>query len=286
MNSFFMRILQRKGSYYLQHSFRKNNKVITRELHLGEKLPENIEDIKKDFLQSCRKEAFYDVFEKIKTNFQKEWASYPQSIQKKVLQQFAVDFTYNTNAIEGSTITLNETRELVDKKVSPNKPLADVLETQKHAQLFQKILEEKTPRTMNALLSWHKKLFVETKPDIAGKTRDYLVRVHNYVAPDWQDLDTLLKEFVLFWKKPKNMHPIEHAARAHYRFEKIHPFGDGNGRMGRLIMNELLWNAKHPLLIIEYKKRISYYKALSRDEEYFVQYFMRRYLSTHKKYWK
>jgi Fic family protein len=72
------------------------------------------------------------------------------------------------------------------------------------------------------------------------------------------------------------------AARAHYMFEKIHPFGDGNGRVGRLLMNYILWKNGYPMLIIEHKNRKSYYKALQRTEEGFVNYFIRRYLAVNK----
>jgi Fic family protein len=69
-------------------------------------------------------------------------------------------------------------------------------------------------------------------------------------------------------------------------FEKIHPFGDGNGRVGRLLMNVILWDAGYPILIIEYRKRASYYRALEKSEEKFIQYFMRRYLAAHKGFLK
>ena len=77
-------------------------------------------------------------------------------------------------------------------------------------------------------------------------------------------------------------HPVELAGIVHYRFERIHPFGDGNGRIGRLLMNYILWHAGYPMLIIEYKKRASYYKALDKGEEGFLKYFMRRYLAVNR----
>lgn len=279
-----MRLIQRQESHYLQHSFRKKGQVVTKEKHLGKEVPKNIDELKEIFLRECRKEAFYDTFDQIKKNYRTEWKKYPASIKEKILQELAIDFTYNTNAIEGSTITLDETRELLEHQIAPNKPLRDVKETEQQARLFKELLEQEVSLSQNTILNWHKKLFKETKPDIAGKLRDYLVRVGLYVAPDWQNLPKLLKEFFSFVKTSKELHPVERAARLHYRFEKIHPFGDCNGRIGRLITNNILWHEEFPLLIIEYKNRKSYYSALKKDEDGFVQYFIRRYLAVHKKY--
>ena len=82
------------------------------------------------------------------------------------------------------------------------------------------------------------------------------------------------------------MHPVELAARAHFKFEKIHPFGDGNGRVGRLITASILHQKGYPQLIIEYKRRISYYKALSKSEDDFIMYFIRRYIRVYQRYIK
>ncbi|MBU1202039.1 MAG: Fic family protein [Nanoarchaeota archaeon] len=279
-----MRIIKRKNSHYVQHSFRKDGKIITREKYLGLKVPENIDIVKNKFLAECRKEAFYDVFEIIKTKFNQEWKRLPPSAKEKMIQELSINFTYNTNAIEGSTISEEETRDIVAHGIAPSKPLRDVKETEKHAELFKKIFSEKQKITKQSIIHWHNKLFSETKSDIVGKFRDYLVRVGDYRAPDWQDLNKLLDDFFRFQNSKNNMHTVEFAARVHYKFEKIHPFGDGNGRIGRLIMNSVLWDRGYPLLVIEYKKRKSYYKALRKDEEHFVQYFIRRYLAVHKRY--
>lgn len=279
-----MNIVKKKNSYYLRHSFKKNGKTITREKYLGLKIPKTIDVLKSKLLEECRKEAFYDVFEIIKKEFNDEWSRFPESIKQKMIQEYAITFTYNTNAIEGSTISEEETRDIVAHKISSNKPLNDIKETEKHAELFKKLFSNPEKISETKILKWHKELFSETKPDIAGKFKDYLVKVGNYTAPDWQDIPSLIKEFFQFYNKKNQMHTVEFAARIHYKFVKIHPFGDGNGRIGRLITNVILWSKQYPLLVIEYKKRKSYYKALQKDEEHFVQYFIRRYLANHKKY--
>jgi len=276
-----MRIIKKRGYFYLQHSFRKDGKVVTEEKYLGKEIPKNIGRLK-IVLEEKAKQELYKKLGKIKGNFQKEWVRYPETVKNKIFEELAIAFTYNTNAIEGSAITLEEAREILHDKIAPNKPLRDVKETEKHYYIFLKMLNKKEKLANNLLLKWHKEVFGETKADIAGKYRDYLVRIGDYRAPDWQDVKNLMNKLIIFINKAK-INPVELSARAHYKFEKIHPFGDGNGRIGRLLINYILWHNNYPMLVIEYKKRRSYYKALQKNEEGFVRYFIRRYLAVHKK---
>ena len=280
-----MRIIKRKKGkaeyLYLQHSFRKDGKTITKERYLGKKIPDNIEEIKANLMLQA-KEALSEKLEKIKRDFQKEWGRIPESAKEKELQELAIAFTYNTNAIEGSTITLEETRLILEDKIAPNKPLKDIRETESHAKIFLNMLRTEEKMSKELLLKWHECIFAETKSDISGQFRNYLVRVGPYVAPDWRKVEKLIQQLITFVDESK-LNSVEVAARAHYMFEKIHPFGDGNGRIGRLLMNYILWKNDYPMLIIEYKKRKSYYKALQRTEEGFTNYFNRRYIAVHKK---
>ena len=278
-----MRILKRKGYYYLQHSFRKEGKVITREIYIGEKLPKDIKEIKARFLQKNVTSRLYKQFEQIKSGFQQNWNKTPESVKAKELQEVAIAFTYNTNAIEGSKITLPETRAILQEKIAPSKSLYEVKETESHARVFLSMLQEEG-LTEQLILHWHREIFRETKKELAGRYRDYRVRVGIHVPPDWQDVPELMRKLITFLKHNHTINPVELAARAHYQFEFIHPFGDGNGRIGRLLMNQILWHSDYPMLIIENKKKLAYYRALEGGEEKFTQYFFRIYIKTHKRY--
>ena len=279
-----MRIIKRsKGNrsyFYLQHSFRADGRVKTREKYLGRRIPRNIDAIKAELIRKARTGMFSGLA-KIKANFQKAWRNLPPSARAREKEEIAIAFTYNTNAIEGSTITLHEAREIIQHQVSPNKSLKDIRETESHGRVFLDMLDEKENISDQTLKRWHRLIFRETKPDIAGRYRQYLVRVGGYIAPDWKMVNGLMRRYIIQTRK-SNIQAVELSARAHYRFEKIHPFGDGNGRIGRLIMNHILWRRGFPMLIVEYRRRKAYYRALGSDEEGFVSYFLKLYLKIHK----
>lgn len=283
-------IKRKKGNkefFYIQYSFRKNGKVVTKQKYLGEDLPskEKLEQLKAELMKEKNKDINLKL-SKIKDVFQKEWKKLPESTKEKEIEQIAIAFTYNTNAIEGSTITLEETREILEEHIAPNRPLRDIKETEAHAKVFFEMLSKKERITENLLLRWHNEIFSVSKSDISGKYREYLVRVGDYLAPDWQDVKKLMRGLVHFIENTKINNPVEFAGRAHYKFETIHPFGDGNGRVGRLLMNYILWHSGFPMIIITYKKRRAYYRAFKKDEDYFVKYFVRYYLSIHGRFYK
>jgi Fic family protein len=280
-----MRVVKRtKGNtdyFYLQHSYRRDGKVITKERYLGKEIPANLEEIKAKLTQDSQN-TLIEKLDEIRSNSQKEWSKYPPSAKEREFTELAIAFTYNTNAIEGSTITQEETRLILEDQIAPNKPLKDIRETEAHASVFQQTLKTENSLSTALLLNWHKEIFGQTKPDIAGKFRTYPVRVGPYLAPDWEKIKPLMEQLMTFING-SDLHPVDVAVRAHYMFEKIHPFGDGNGRIGRLLMNHILWKNGYPMLIIEYAKRKSYYQALQQPEEGFRNYLIRRYIAAHRK---
>lgn len=281
--------------YYLNHSRRVKDRVEKKELYLGKQIPENIEELKRKFILEIYKEKWFDLFEKIRKNYVQETKVTPKSAQEKEREDFAIRFTYNTQRIEGSKLSLRDTANLLERGITPkDKPVRDIKEAEAHKKLFYEMLDYKKDLTLQIVLYWNKKLLENTKPDIAGKIRQHQVRISGsrFLPPFPAELQTLLREFFERYGKSKNkLNPVELAALVHLKFVTIHPFGDGNGRISRLMMNFILNKNKLPMLDIAYEKRNSYYNALERaqtkkNDDIFLQWFFRKYLDSNRGYLK
>lgn len=287
------KLVKGKTYYYLEHSIREGKKVQKKEKYLGSKIPSDIEKIKKEFVKELHGEKWYADIDKIKKNFSKEHRTLPKSIKEKELQNFATRFTYDTQRIEGSTLTRRETADLLERGITPkSKPMRDVQEAEAHKDLFYEMLKFKKELTLQVVLDWHWKLFNKTKTDIAGKIRKYQVRISGskFMPPSPVEVFLMLTEFFAWYKKNKDkFHPVELAALVHLKLVTIHPFGDGNGRITRLVMNYALNLKKYPLLDIQYENRNGYYNALERsqvknDDKIFLQWFVKQYIKEYKRY--
>jgi len=235
------------------------------------------------------------LLDKIKENFSKELRQMPEVTREKETKIFSIRFTYDTQKIEGSKLTLRETSELLESSISPKaKPLYDIKETEAHYKIFYEILSYKKDLSLPIVLYWHKKLFVSTKPEIAGRIREHQVAISGskFLPTIPAEIYLLLREFFKWYNKnKKKLHPVELAALVHLKFVTIHPFADGNGRISRLMMNFILHKHGYPLLNIPYEKRASYYNALERAQikkmdGIFLQWFFKLYIKEHKKYLK
>ncbi len=279
--------------YYLEHSIREGKKIQKKEIYLGRKIPSNIKEIEKNLIDDIRGEKWYSKVDKIRKNYSKNQKKMPKSIREKELEIFAISFTYDTQRIEGSTLTRRETADLLERGITPkNKPMRDAEEAKAHRDLFFEILKSKKDLSLHEITGWHWNLFNKTKHDIAGKLRTYQVRIGNskFMPPSPVEVYPMLTEFFQWYNKNKNkLHPVELAALAHLKFVTIHPFGDGNGRMSRLVINFILDRKKYPMLDIPYKERNGYYNSLERsqvkkEEGIFLQWFVKKYIKEHKRY--
>jgi len=285
--------LRGKAYYYLEHSTRDGKKVQKKEIYLGSKIPANIDVIKKSFLDEIYREKWYVDVDKIKQQFSKEQKKIPKSVKEKEMKNFAIRFTYDTQKIEGSTLTRRETADLLESGITPkHKPMRDVQEAEAHRDLFYEILKSKKDLSLQIVLDWHWKLFHLTKPDMAGKIRKYQVAISGskFIPPSPVEVYPMMTEFFRWYNRNKDkLHAVELAALAHLKFVTIHPFGDGNGRITRLIMNFILNKKGHPMLDILYEGRNSYYNALERSQvkkqdRIFLQWLVKRYIKEYRRY--
>ena len=289
------KVIREQEYYYLEHTFREKDAVKKKTIYIGKTVPKDVEKLKREFLTEIYKKKWLLSIDKIKENHAKEMKSMPESLKEKYMETFAIKFTYDTQRIEGSKLTLKETADLLERGITPKaKPLSDSKEAEAHKKVFSLVLEYEKDLSLQVVLYWHKNLFEGTKPDIAGKIREHQVAISGsrFMPPFPAEIYPMIVEFFRWYSDSKSkIHPVELSALVHLKFVTIHPFADGNGRISRLMMNFVLNYGGHPLLNIPYNNRASYYNALERaqtrnQEHIFIQWFFRRYIKEHKRFLK
>lgn len=290
MVSVITRTKNGKKYLYLKHSTQDRQK----EKYLGLRIPKNIDEIKKEFLLEFYRQEWDKKIETISKNYKKERKKIPHSIQIKNFESFGISFTYNTQRIEGSTLTQSDTKDLLIHDITPaKKSQADTIETKKHYGLFIRLVTSKVSKiTKKMILQWHREIFDQTKIGEAGSIRSYRVGVITNEKIEFAPVNEIpkkLEEFFRWLDKYSGVNFVELAARAHYRFVSIHPFGDGNGRISRLIMNYILFAHDCQLMLIKTEERRAYFKALEKaqledDEIHFLKWFMKYYIKANKRY--
>lgn len=196
------------------------------------------------------------------------------SALKSVFRAEETDYIYESNAIEGNTLTLAETELVLAKGLTVSgKPLKDHLEATNHQKAMTKLKEmvkQKSLITEDACLDLHEMVLKGLHDDYAGRYRDVPVRISGsrHVPPNPLKIPDLMKTLFaeILLKKES---PVHLAADLHWRLSQIHPFIDGNGRTCRLMMNLVLMQAGYPLTIIrsENNQRVDYYNALSESDK-------------------
>jgi Fic family protein len=193
------------------------------------------------------------------------------STLKKLREQFTVEMTYHSNAIEGNRLTLKETLLVLREGVTiKGKNLQEHLEAKNHEVamnfLFEVVDSKKRLTLSHHLIrQLHQLVVKDTESKIAGTYRNTDVQIlgsKHRPPPGYQVQEQMTKFFEWMTESKSKYHPVGFAALAHHRFVAIHPFEDGNGRTGRLLMNLLLMRNGYPIAIIQKNDRAKYYNAL------------------------
>lgn len=191
---------------------------------------------------------------------------------QRLAEEFAVEYTYNSNAIEGNTLTLRETDMVLRGLTIDKKPLKDHMEAVGHKEAFdyvRQLVQSATPISERIIQQIHYLVLADKKDD-RGVYRRVPVRImgaaHEPVQPYLiaPQMEQLLQRYA-----NSTEHIITKLARFHIEFESIHPFIDGNGRTGRLLINLELMKAGFPPIDIKFTDRIAYYNAF---DEYHVKH--------------
>ena len=189
---------------------------------------------------------------------------------KRLNEEFTIEYTYNSNAIEGNTLTLRETDLVLRGLTIDRKPLKDHMEAVGHKEAFEfvsELVKQNEPLSERIIKQIHFLVLVGNKDD-RGVYRKVPVRImgakHEPVQPYMIEpkMEELLKKFM-----EGKEHIITKLARFHIEFEGIHPFIDGNGRTGRLLVNLELMKAGYPPIDIKFTDRMEYYKAFDEYHE-------------------
>lgn len=191
---------------------------------------------------------------------------------ERFTEEFVVEYTYNSNAIEGNTLTLRETNMVLRGLTIDKKPLKDHMEAVGHKEAFyfvQDLVKEQVPLSESVIKQIHY-LVLADKRDDRGVYRRVPVRImgaqHEPVQPYL--IQPQMKQLLENYRNSTE-HIISQLARFHIEFEGIHPFIDGNGRTGRLIVNLELMKAGYPPIDIKFSDRIAYYNAF---DEYYIKH--------------
>lgn len=174
---------------------------------------------------------------------------------------------YNSNAIENSTLTLPETEKiLLQLEISRYISLREVFEAKNLAQVYEYIKKTapRQPLTIDMLLLLHKMLLSNIREEVSGRFRKEgeMVRVGNHIGLPPEFIEKRLQEVLINYHSEIEIPIIHRVARLHTEFENIHPFIDGNGRIGRVLNNYLLIREGFPPIIVRNKEKDAYYSAL------------------------
>jgi len=279
----------KKIKYYLAHSFREGGKVRKIRKFLGkdiskEELKKRVSKATKIILEEIRQ--YQIISDPLKVPLSEDEIKFVEKLEinqklkvfhlsEKQWRLFSELFTYNTNAIEGSELEQKEVKEILEKGKWPKKSKEDIAETYGVNNAIKFIQETKEHISLNLIKELHKIVFKNSK-SFAGNFRkedeevvvkDGLGNVIHYGAPQ-QRIVSLLKELIEWHNKNKKKYPgLILAIVVHNQFENIHPFADGNGRVGRLLLNNILIKNKLPPININFKNRKEYYSALQEYEK-------------------
>ncbi|ODS41810.1 MAG: hypothetical protein MSIBF_00070 [Candidatus Altiarchaeales archaeon IMC4] len=277
-----------KIKYYLAHSYREGVKVHKFRKYLGQDLAEEKLNERKQIAQKLVLEEIHKykiVSSPLHFELSKEEISRIKALERSIplrivhlsekdWKAFSEIFTYNTNAIEGSKLNQSEVNDLLETDKWPDKSKEDIAEAYGVDEAIRFIRATKEHISIPLIKQIHKIVFKNSMP-FAGNLRkrgeevvvmDGMGEVVHEGAPQAR-INHLLKELISWYDNNKSEYPaLVLGATVHNQFENIHPFRDGNGRVGRILLNNILIKHGLPPINIDFGNRVEYYASLQSYE--------------------
>lgn len=193
----------------------------------------------------------------------------PKETLRSLEESINLEWTYNSNGIEGNTLTLRETQVVLEGITVGGKSIKEHLEAINHEKAIlylNDLVKENNPITEWNIKSIHQLVLKDIDDENAGRYRRENVTIKGdiHIPPDYLKVPELMEKLILNYENWNNFHPIIQAALLHGELVKIHPFIDGNGRTSRLLMNLDLMNHGYNPVIIKKEDRLEYYEALDK----------------------
>ena len=211
---------------------------------------------------------FFDEVDNLKKKLDSK-RPIPKETLKSLKESINLEWTYNSNGIEGNTLTLRETQVVLEGITVGGKSIKEHLEAINHekAILFlDDLVKDNEPISEWNIKNIHQLILKDIDNENAGRYRKENVTIKGatHIPPDYLKVPELMEKLILTYNTWSEYHPIIQAALLHGELVKIHPFVDGNGRTSRLLMNLVLMNKGYNPVIIKKESRLKYYEALDK----------------------
>ena len=211
--------------------------------------------------------ARYQKLDKLKQKLD-TYRPLPHEIVSNLHEDLVLRWTYHSNAIEGNTLTLKETKVALEGITVGGKTIREHFEVINHREAIffvEDLVRKNEALSERQIKSIHQLILKNIDDRNAGVYRktNVIISGADHIPPDAVQVQSEMQNFIAWYHTGgKSLHPVERAARVHADFVKIHPFVDGNGRTSRLLMNLELMKSGFPPVILPVEKRLEYYEAL------------------------
>jgi len=233
-----------------------------------------------------------EKIEDIKLNYHKIIKGLSKKSFKNLLNRFTANFTYESNALEGNSLTLKDVAIVMfENSTIRGKNLREIYETRNSRKVVELIMTNKFKINEKDIIKMHQILIKDIDIQAGYKKFPNIIIGKKVKTTPPEKVQNEMNKLVKWYGDNKSqIHPIKIAGLFHGKFEQIHPFEDGNGRVGRFLINVILTNNKYPPLIIRKSQRIAYLTALEKFDQKHAdnleRFVLNRFKETYKKFFE